>query len=106
MDYIENNSADPNGNTYLVVDSLIKINNIITASNNIILRKVYVKSYGFDKTYMEKRSNITKFCQIVHQLNDPLKIVIVKIIHKLYCENGRKSTTLLANDDKNNQIYW
>ena len=54
MGYIENNFTDPNGNTYLVVDSLIKINNIITASNNIILRKVYVKPYGFDKTYMEK----------------------------------------------------
>ena len=39
---------------YLTVDSLIKTNNIITGSNNITLRKVNVKPYGFDKMYMDK----------------------------------------------------
>ena len=37
------------------VDSLIDINNIITGSNNINLRKVNVKLYGYDKMYIEKR---------------------------------------------------
>ena len=36
----------------LTVDSLIEINNIITDSDNITLRKV--KPYGFDKMYMDK----------------------------------------------------
>ena len=36
---------------YFSVDSLIDINNIITGSNNITLRKVNVKLCGYDKTY-------------------------------------------------------
>ena len=39
---------------YLTVDSLIEINNIITDSYNITLRKVIVKPYGFNKMYMDK----------------------------------------------------
>ena len=50
--YIENNLIDSDSSMYLTVDSLIEINNI-TGSNNITLRKVNVKSYGFDKMYME-----------------------------------------------------
>ena len=39
---------------YLTDDLLIETNNIITGSNNITLRKVNVKPYGFDKMYMGK----------------------------------------------------
>ena len=39
---------------YLTVDSMIEINNIITGLNNISLRKVNVKPYGFDKMYLDK----------------------------------------------------
>ena len=52
--YIENNLIDSDGGMYLAVDSLIEINNIITGSNNITLRKGNVKPYGFDKMYMDK----------------------------------------------------
>ena len=45
---------DSDGNMYFTVDSLIEINNIITGSNNIALRKVNVKPYGFDKMHMDK----------------------------------------------------
>ena len=34
--YIENDLIDSDGTMYLTVDSLIKINNIITGSNNTI----------------------------------------------------------------------
>ena len=51
--YIENNLIDSDSSMYLTVDSLIEINNI-AGSNNITLRKVNVKSYGFDKMYMDK----------------------------------------------------
>ena len=43
----------------LTVDCFIEINNIITDPNNITLRKVNVKHYGFDKTYMDKDLNIS-----------------------------------------------
>ena len=39
---------------YLDVDSLIDMNNIITGSNNITLRKVNVQPYECDKMYMAK----------------------------------------------------
>ena len=39
---------------HLTVDSLIDINNIITGSNNITLRKVHVKPHGYDILYMDK----------------------------------------------------
>ena len=34
---------DSDGNMHLTIDSLIKMNNIITGSNNITLRKVNIK---------------------------------------------------------------
>ena len=33
---------------------MIEINNIIAGTNNITLRKVNAKYYGFDKMYMDK----------------------------------------------------
>ena len=47
--YIKNDLRDSDGGTYLTVDSFIYVNNIITGSDNIALRKVNVKPYGFDK---------------------------------------------------------
>ena len=52
--YIENNLIASDGGMYLTVRSLIEINNIITGSYNITLRKVNVKPYGFHKMYMDK----------------------------------------------------
>ena len=39
---------------YLTVDSLTNLENIITSSNNITIRKVKVTPYGCDKMYMDK----------------------------------------------------
>ena len=36
---------------------------MISVSNNITLKKVYVKPYGFDKTYMDKDLIEGKFYQ-------------------------------------------
>ena len=52
---------------YLPVDFLIKINNIITGSNNVTLRNINVKSYGFDKMYMDKELIEDKPHQIIDQ---------------------------------------
>ena len=48
------NLIDSVGYMYLIVDSLIEINNIITDSNNMTLIKINLKSFGFDKTCMDK----------------------------------------------------
>ena len=39
---------------YLTVDSFVDINNIITGSTNITLRKVNVKPCGCDQMYMDE----------------------------------------------------
>ena len=61
---------DSDGNMYLTVDSLIEINNVITDSNNINLRKVNVKTYGFDKMNMDKDIVEDKPYQIIDQFNE------------------------------------
>ena len=90
---------------YLTVDSLIEINNILTGSNNITLRKVNVKSYGLDKMYMVKELIKDKLYQIIDQLNEQ-KIISIKFysillnkIHPFYDGNGRMFKILFPNDD-------
>ena len=68
--YMKNNFIDTDGGIYLTVDSLIEINNIITGSNNITLRKVDVKPYGFDKMYIDKELIKDRLCQIIDQFNE------------------------------------
>ena len=52
--YVKNNLIDSDNNICLTADSFINISNIITGSNNITQRKVNVKPYRRDKTYMNK----------------------------------------------------
>ena len=51
---------------YLTIDFLIDISNIITASDNVTLRKVNVKPYEFDEMYMDqeliKEHLLIKYC--------------------------------------------
>ena len=49
--YIKNNLIDTDGGMYLTVVSLIEMNNIITGSDNITLRKVIVKQYFWYNVY-------------------------------------------------------
>ena len=51
---------------YLIFESLIEINNIVNGSNNITIRKVNVKLFGFDKMYMDKELIEGKLYQIIH----------------------------------------
>ena len=46
--------TDKNGRLFLIVDSLITLNNIIADSQNLFLRDVNVKPAGFDKMYLDK----------------------------------------------------
>ena len=62
--------VDSDGGIYLVVHSLIGINNIITSSNNVTLRKPNVNSYRFDKRNMDKELTGDKLYQIIDQFNE------------------------------------
>ena len=69
--YLKNNLIDIDGSIYIRVVSLIEINNITTVSNNITLRKVNVKPYGFNKMYMNKDLIDDKLYQlIIDQFNE------------------------------------
>ena len=102
---IENNLIDSDGGIYLTVDSLIEINNIITSSNNITLRKVNIKPYGFNKMYMDKELIEDKLHQIIDQFNErkitstKLYSILINKIHQFYDGNGRTCKMLFANDD-------
>ena len=105
MVYIKNNLIDSDGGMYLTVDSLIEINNTITSSNNITLRKVDVKPYGFDKMYMDKELIEDKVYQILDQFNER-KIattksysILLNKLHPFFDGNGRTCKILLPNGD-------
>ena len=68
--YIKSNLIDTDGGMYLKVNSLIKVNNVIMGSNNITLRKVNIKPYGFDKMFMDKELIENKLYQIIDQFNE------------------------------------
>ena len=70
MVYIENNLLDSDGGTYLSVDSLIEIKDIINGSNNITLKKLSVKAHGFDKIYMSNELVEDRLHQIIDQFNE------------------------------------
>ena len=105
LDYIKNNVTDSDGGMYLSVDSSLKTNNMLTSCNNITLRKVNVKSYGFDKIYMDKELVEDKLYQITDQLHER-KITSTKFyslllnkIHPFYDGNSRTCTIMFANND-------
>ena len=67
--YIKNNLIDSHDKMYLVVDLLIDINNIIIGLNNIFLKKVTIKPFGCDETYMEKDLIKNNLYQLIDQFN-------------------------------------
>ena len=67
--YIKDNFIDSDDNKYLTVDSLIDINNIITGSNSISLRKVIVKPCRYNNMYVDKDLIEDKLYQLVDQFN-------------------------------------
>ena len=93
--FIGKDLVDSDGGRYLTVNSLMEINNIITGSNNISLRKVNLKPYGFDKKYMHKELIEDKFYQIVDQFNErkitstKFYSILLNKIHTFYDGNGR-----------------
>ena len=54
MIYTGNNLINSDDNIYLIVNSLIKINYIITGSNKFTLGKVRLNPYEFEKMYVDK----------------------------------------------------
>ena len=58
------------GHLFLTVDSLIRINNIITNSHNLHLRRHNVKPAGYNKQYMDASRIETELYSLVDKFND------------------------------------
>ena len=90
---------------YVKVEPLIEINSIITGSNNITLRKVNVRPYGFDKMYMDKELIEDNLYQIIDQFNErkitsaKFHSILLNKVHPFYDGNSTTCKILFANDD-------
>ena len=88
----------------LIVGSLIETNNIINGSNNINLRKVNVKQFGFDNMYIDKELIEDKFYQIIDQLKErkitstKFNSILLNKIYPFYDRNGKMCKILFVND--------
>ena len=89
---------------YLTADSSIDINNIITGSNYITLRKVNVKKCGYDKVYMDKNLIEHKLYQPIDQFSErkinhrDFYFVLLDNIHPFYNGNGRTCKVLFVHN--------
>ena len=69
-----------NGNMFLTVDSLIHLNNLITGSNILELRKVNVRAAGYYRSYIDWCNVEFAFYSLFDYFNDCL------ITKKDFCE--------------------
>ena len=69
---------DSAGDLFLTVDSLIRMNNLITRSQNTYVRTCNVKPAGFDRQYMEANKIEAALCRLVDDFNDQ------KITHRKF----------------------
>ena len=69
-DFKNSHLLTKDGDLFLTVDSLISINNIITNSNNICLRKCEVKPAGYIKQYMLSTKIESELYTLVDEFNE------------------------------------
>ena len=100
------------GNLFLTIDSLIRINNYITGSLNIQLRQINVKPAFYNKQYMDYTRIESELYRLVDQFNER------KITPRTFCDmfldkihpfangNGRTCKILFKDKIQNfNEIY-
>ena len=69
-DFKNQELINKDGDLFLTVDSLIRINNIITNSHNLHLRRHNVKPAGYNKQYMDASRIETELYSLVDKFND------------------------------------
>ena len=97
------------GDLFLTVDSLIKINNIITNSHNLHLRRHNVKPAGYNKQCMDVSRIEAELYSLVDKFNDRWIMprafcdTFLDKIHPFADKNGRTCRILF--DDKIENFY-
>ena len=99
-DFKNQELINKNRDLFLTVDSLIRINNIITNSHNLHLRRHNVKPAGYNKQYMDVSRIEAELYSLVDKFNDR------RITSRTFCDtfldkihpfadgNGRTCKTL------------
>ena len=99
-DFKNQELINKNRDLFLTVDSLIRINNIITNSHNLHLRRHNVKPAGYNKQYMDVSRIEAELYSLVDKFNDR------RITSRAFCDtfldkihpfadgNGRTCKTL------------
>ena len=72
--------VNKDGDLFLTVDSLIRINNYITDSHNIQLRKINVKPTFYDKQYMDFTRIESELYRLVDQFKER------KVTARTFCD--------------------
>ena len=91
-----------NGDLLLTVDSLITLNNIITGSNNLTLRKVNVKPAFYKKQYLDFTKIEFELYNLIDLFNDryitnrEFYHTFLNKIHPFLDGNGRTCKILFA----------
>ena len=68
--YIQRELITTDGDLFLTLDSLITLNNIITNSNNILLRQTNVRPAEYNKQYMHFNQIESELYKLIDQFND------------------------------------
>ena len=79
LEYKNTCLTDKNDDLFLIVDSLITLNNTVTGSRSITLRDINVKPTGYDKAYMDKSLTEPVLYRLVDEFNER------KLTHKQFC---------------------
>ena len=111
-EFINKELINKDGDLFLTVDSLIRINNYITGSRNIHLRQINVKPAFYNKQYMDFTRIESELYRLVNQFNQG-KItprtfcdIFLDKIHPFADGNGRTCKILFEDKIQNfNEIY-
>ena len=104
--------VNEDGDLSLTVDSLIRINNYITDSRNIQLRRINVKPAFYEKLYMDFTRIESELYRLVDKFNErqitPRRFcdIFLDIIHPFADGNGRTCKILFEDKIQNfDEIY-
>ena len=106
-DFKNQELINKDGDLFLTVDSLIRINNIITNSHNLHLRRHNVKPAGYNKQYMNVSGIEAELYSLIDKLNDrrittrAFCDTFLDKIHPLPDENGRTCKILFHDKIEN-----
>ena len=108
-DFKNHELINKDGDLFLTVDSLIRINNIITNSHNLHLRRHNVKPAGYNKQYMDESRIEIELYSLVDKFNNRRIMpsifcnTFLEKIHPFADGNGRTCKILFV--DKIENVY-